>query len=93
MNWKQLKEFCNSLPENELNKKVILWREDEAISKIKAEQLEEDHYIHPELSEDGCFPESEVEHLIKGNEEDYPNGMDDFKKVYDKGTSILHEDF
>ena len=32
MTWKELKEFANSLPENELDKKVILWREDEAIT-------------------------------------------------------------
>ena len=55
MTWKELKEFANSLPEKELDKKVILWREDEAITNIEANQLEEDHYIDLEYSEYGCF--------------------------------------
>ena len=42
MNWKELKKFCNSLPEKELGKTVILWREDEAISQIVVEQINED---------------------------------------------------
>lgn len=92
MNWKQLKEFCNSLPESELEKKVILWREDEGINKIEAEQLQEDHYIDPEESENGCFSESDAKTMLK-DKDAYPNGLGDLQKVYDKGTPILWEDF
>lgn len=84
MNFRELKEFCNSLPENELDKKIILWREDEAITDISAEQLDEDQYIEIDNSENGCFPVSECKDLdpeIK------------IRKVYDKGTPILHEVF
>ena len=45
MNWKQLKDFCNSLPESELEKNVMLWREDEAITEITAEQLQENQVV------------------------------------------------
>jgi hypothetical protein len=93
MNWKQLKDFCNSLPESELEKNVILWREDEAITKIEAESLKEDHYIDIENSENGCFPEYQMKSFISEDEEAYPNGEKDFKKCYDKGHPILLEDF
>lgn len=84
MTYQELKDFCNSLPESELSKKVILWREDEAITDISAEQLQEDHYIDVDNSEDGCFPASECKHLDPETK---------IKKVYDKGTPILHENF
>ena len=39
INWSELKEFCNSLNEEQLKKKVVLWREDEAISNIGVMEL------------------------------------------------------
>jgi hypothetical protein len=93
MNWKELKDFCDKLPENELEKKVILWREDEVIGDISAITLEEDHYVDPEQTENGCFSESEAIGIIKHNKEDFPGGMDYFKKVYSKGHPILCENF
>lgn len=91
MNWRKLKEFCNSLPENELDKKVIVWGEYKAITKIEAEQLLEDHYIDHDNIESGCFSEREAKSLIK-DKDDFPNGMDDLEKVYDKGFPVLYED-
>lgn len=93
MDWKKLKDFCNSLPESELEKKVILWREEEAITDISASQLDSDMYIEIYNNEDGCFEMFEVEEMIKNYPEDYPEGMDHFKKVYDKGHPILSENF
>ncbi len=93
MNWKELKEFCSKLSEEQLSKKVILWREDEAITNIDAIQLDEDHYIESEYPEEGCFSMSDAEYKLKGNELEYPNGMAGFQKVYDKGHPILSEDF
>ena len=93
MNWKELKDFCNSLPESELEKKVILWREEEAITKITAEQLEEDNYVLIDSEEDGCFPEKEALSQIKNNLEEFPKGLKHFKKVYNKGNPILYENF
>jgi hypothetical protein len=92
MTWKQLKEFCNNLPENELKKKVIMWREEECVNAIEVMALDEDHYIDPENDENGCFPESEAKIFIE-DEDAYPEGMKDLKKVYDKGHPILWEDF
>lgn len=92
MNWKELKDFCNNLPESELEAKVILWREDEAITDIEAEQLDENHYIG-EYHDEGCITESDALYDIKLNPDDYPNGLNDFTKVYTKGTPILHEIF
>lgn len=92
MNWKELKEFCNSLTEEQLQKKVILWREEEAIIDISASQLEEDYYTDPD-DENGCFPESDAKYLVESNKDDYPDGMNDLKKVYDKGHPVLWEKF
>lgn len=95
MNWKELKDFCNSLPESELEKNVVMWREDaeDVIADISAEQLSEDHYLDPENKEDGCFPESQALSMIKMSPEDYPFGIEYFNKVYDAGHAILSENF
>lgn len=93
MNWKKLKDFCNSLPESELEKNVILWQECEAITNIEAEQLDEDHYVNIDDSENGCFPELEMRSQINMCPNDFPDGVEHFKKVYDKGHPILSELF
>lgn len=82
MTWSELKDFCNKLPESQLTRNVILWREDEGINKIEPVILEDDYYIDEENTCDGCFPESEASEPIEC-----------YKKVYDKGDAILMEDF
>jgi len=59
MNWEELKKFCNELPEEELKKKVILWREGECINDMDATQLTEDHYQTD--GDDGCYPLGEAD--------------------------------
>lgn len=81
MNWRELKDFCNSLNEEQLEKQVIIWREDEAIANISPMVLEEDYYMDPEEDE-GCYPESEASSPIES-----------LKKVYEKGDPILTEEF
>lgn len=94
MTWKELKDFCKELTEEQLEKKVIIWREEEVISNLQAETLEEDYYIAKTgLYDEGCFDETTALDLIKDNPKDYPNGINDFKKVYDKGFPVLSEDF
>ena len=83
MTWEEMKEFCNSLDEKQLKQKVILWREDEATTKIETEILSEDYYVDPECIENGCFPLCDV------NQDDF----EELEKVYDKGTPILWEKF
>lgn len=91
MTWRELKEFVNTLPENELEKAVIVWREDEVTSPIKAMKLEEDHYVG-DFSSNICFPLSEAKEIVS-DEDEFPNGIADLEKVYDKGHPILWEDF
>lgn len=93
MTWKELKDFCNNLPESQLEKKVILWREDEAITDIEAIELDEDYYIDEDNWDNGCVPESECQGIFDLNPEDYPNGLADLTKTYEKGTAILQENF
>jgi hypothetical protein len=82
MTWKELKDFCNSLDEKQLERNVILWREDEAINNIEAEKLPEDRYICPDACDEGCYPLSEAS-----------EPLEDLKKVYEKGDAILWEKF
>lgn len=85
MNWKELKEFCNSLDEKQLKERVIVWRENEALNFIEAESLESDHYIGED--EEGCYPLADVGITITEAKE---KGL---KKVYEKGNPILWEKF
>jgi len=82
MKWSELKDFCDTLEEWQLEKDVILWREDEAVSRIAAEKLSEPHYIDPDEFEEGCYPLSEA-----------ARPEDELKMVYDAGHPILWEDF
>lgn len=93
MNWRQLKDFCNELTEEQLEKKVVIWREDEAISEIEPTLLVEDYYANEDVLDDKCAKELEVLDIIKNNPEDYPNGLGDFKRVYHKGHPMLWENF
>jgi len=80
MNWRELKDFCNSLDEEQLEKNVVLWREDEAVTKIYSKNLCEDFYIGEE--DEGCYPESEASDPIE-----------ELTKVYSQGDPILWEEF
>ena len=85
MTWNELKEFCNSLPQEQLERKVILWREDETINKIEAEQLSEDHYIGE--NDEGCYPLSDANLTVDDVDR---LGL---KKVYSIGFPILWAQF
>jgi len=92
MTWQEMKDFCNSLDESQLKKNVLVWREEECISKLEPTPLYEDYCRDPEEFEPFCFPESEAKTMVVDNI-DFPNGMDDLEKVYDKGHPILMADF
>lgn len=85
MKWGKLKEFCNSLDEKQLEKKVIFWREEEAISDIQPSILEEDHYVGE--NEEACYPLSDAGLDMSDIER---KGL---KKEYDKNDPILFEQF
>lgn len=77
-----MKDFCNKLPEEVLQNKVILWQEDRAVNEIIPMILDQDHYLDPENFEYGCFPKSEASGSLKK-----------LNKVYSKGDPILIEKF
>jgi hypothetical protein len=82
INYRELKEFCNSLEEKQLEENVALWQEEGLISDISVMKLEEDHYICPDSGEDGCYPLSEASEPIES-----------LKKVYSVGYPVLCENF
>ena len=87
MKFKELKEFCNGLTDEQLNEKVRIMREEEVISSIHPpEVLTEDLSLDPEASE-GCFPFSEVKGSYTKEE------FAQLKVAYKKGTPMLWEDF
>lgn len=80
MKWRELKDFCNALTENQLSKDVVLLREESSIDNISAEVLNEDYYWNGVFGE-GCFPESEIGGL-----------SEKLIEVYSKGDAILSEE-
>lgn len=84
MTWDDMCKFCETLNAEQRKQKMVLWREDEAISKIQVEILPEDHVMHEEVSDVGCFPVSELPKEID---------IDECELAYKKGTPILWEDF
>ena len=87
MNWRDMKEFCNSIGEKQLDNKVVLLQENSTINKIEAMQLSDDHYIDPERREEGCFPLDEAGMTLEeAKKKKYP-------KVYNEGDPILWEKF
>ena len=90
MNFRQLKDFCNSLPEKELDKQVVVLRESEPIKNINAFQMDEDQYTNPD-DPDECLSKSEAEKLILVRP-DYYHDLDDMQKVCDRGTPYLMEE-
>lgn len=90
MNWKQLKDFCNGLTEEQLQEKVIMWREHEEVNNIEVDTLQEDQYVNINRDQDGCMAESDMNWEINQNQN---LSREDFKKVYDKGFPLLWENF
>ena len=84
MNWRELKDFCNTLDENQLTTKVILEAEDRSIVNIEASKLENDYYVNEMDGSGAFFPLAEWE----GEETD-----PELIKIYDAGRPILCEDF
>jgi hypothetical protein len=80
MTWRELKDFVNTIPEEELDKKVVSWAEEDSNTYSSAECLTEDYF----RGEGGAISESDWEDSI-----DKENGEE---KVlcYSKGTPILH---
>ena len=91
MKFKEMKDFCNGLTDEQLNEKVRIMREEEVISSIHPpEVLKEDLVIDPEESQEGCFALSEMgEDYIQAIKE---SGAE-LKVAYKKGTPMLWEDF
>jgi len=85
MNWQELKDFANSLNEEQLKCKVVLWREDEAVTKIETSIIEDDQYIIS--GDEGCYSLADGGYTEDDIEE---KGL---VLVYEKGHPILNEDF
>lgn len=77
--WANLKEFANSLPEEELKKEVIWWGEEEGGRIDGAYQLSEDFVT----TDYGCEPASVQE---------YEEGDEPYEVTHPKGTPILQTD-
>ena len=61
-------------------------------NNLKSKKLSSVHSLISEVL--GVVSKLDVEYRnLELNPEDYPNGFNDFTKVYQKGTPILHEIF
>lgn len=77
--WSDLKNFCNSLPEEELEKQVHWWGDERGGKVYRAYQLPED-FIETDY---GCEPLSAQEP---------PEDDEEYVISYAKGTPILDTD-
>lgn len=85
MNWKELKDFCNKLPDDKLKNKVVLWREEDCISDICAVRLPEDMYIGED--DEGCYSLGDA----GLSEEDART--QNLQIAYNEGDPVLEENF
>jgi hypothetical protein len=93
MTWRELKEFCNKLHENELNKDVVLWCENETIHNMDAYLLGDNYYMDPRNPEKGCFPEFIIKADVDNDEELLISEIKRLKKMHDKGDPMLGGEF
>lgn len=77
--WSDLKNFVNTLPEDELKNPVLWWGEERGGEINNAMQLDEDYVV----TDYGCEPLSVQEPLEDGEE---------LEVAYKKGTPILGTD-
>lgn len=87
MKWQELKDFCNSLNEVELQKNVIVWGEDRGETINSAYQLEEEHLYDGEaMCPLSVFDEDQLEEH-QFNERMHVGtpilGMDEYDEVSD----------
>lgn len=61
MTWNELRDFCNNLTADQLEKEVVLIQEETAITKIKADVHTEDYYYESKYPYEGSVPESEID--------------------------------
>jgi hypothetical protein len=81
LTWRELKEFINALPDEQLSNSVIWWGEERGGIINTVFVLEED-YVR---TEEGCEPLSVQEPLEEGDEE--------LQVILKKGYPILSTDF
>jgi len=83
MKWQQLKEYANSLNEEQLSEKVIVWGEERGFGIQEAAGLEEDYYI----DDYSAVPVS----CFEADETDEDDKLENYT-ILKKGTPRLHTD-
>lgn len=86
MTWQELKDFCNSLPEEVLRYPVTVQSDDNGYAIAGAEQNEVDIYYNPQDADDNGTAEI-LEEAHEG-EEDF--SLDNYE-VFRKGTPYLYD--
>jgi hypothetical protein len=79
ISWKELKDFANSLPEEELSKAVV-WMGEERGGRIGLAECMDEDYVQTDY---GVEPASVQE---------YEEGDEHYPTIYKKGTPILYTD-
>lgn len=88
--WRELKQQVNNIPEEQLDKPVRIWGEDEAHLAAEVVLLEEDYHE----TGYGCAPLKDVKEMYKSeNDSDDYDFNTEHPLAYEKGTPILYLDF
>lgn len=85
MTYGALKDFLDSLTDEQLSQKVMLWGEEECRRLLDGEVLSENYYYSLEDSYAGCFPMSYFT--------DDPDDPTELAVAHKSGTVVLHLEF
>jgi hypothetical protein len=81
--WADFKKAVNKMPENQLNKSVIIWTADEQCYHVTHVQVLKEDYVHD--GDEGCTPRSILKEEWKEAKE-----YDTHYVIHEKGTRIIN---
>ena len=80
LTYRELKAFCNTLTNDQLDKNVFIMSEERVIDVESVGTLECDFVYDAECVEDGCIPITDVK-----------DNIENYEVVYPEGTPIMYE--
>lgn len=86
--WADLKKAVNKIPENQLNKRVTIWTDDEQCFHISYVEVLKEDYVHDGV--EGCAPRSVLKAGYTKEEWKEAKEFDSHYTVHEKGTRIIN---
>lgn len=92
--WAKLKEFCNTLTDEQLSQKVKVIREDDSIDILDASELGEDHYKFDDEEYSVSHSDFDKDYHLDGKYQTLDEAIEKEKPIKTPATNVyLYEDF